>query len=111
MRQTWVDEDGVGGGVVDHTRCRGFVNNSRPIDTRTQQQKRDEEPLPNFTNLKTQCAFKLAEIVQQSKINIQELPEQYQDEIIRELDHLAEIDLDKDGKKKITSKKELKENL
>ena len=26
-----VDEDGVGGGLVDILRCKGFVNNSRPI--------------------------------------------------------------------------------
>ena len=27
-----VDEDGVGGGVVDLLRCVGFVNNSRAVD-------------------------------------------------------------------------------
>src|SRR5690606_15322485 len=26
------DEDGVGGGVVDYLRCKGFVNNSKPLN-------------------------------------------------------------------------------
>ena len=29
LRNVVVDEDGVGGGVVDLLRCTGFVNNSR----------------------------------------------------------------------------------
>ena len=32
MSNIVVDEDGVGGGVVDILKCNGFVNNSRPMD-------------------------------------------------------------------------------
>jgi hypothetical protein len=45
---TLVDDDGVGGGIVDHQRCRGFVNNSRPHNS-------------TYDNLKSECAYKLAE--------------------------------------------------
>src|SRR5690606_26347900 len=27
-----IDDDGVGGGVVDILKCKGFVNNSKPLD-------------------------------------------------------------------------------
>ena len=44
---TVVDEDGVGGGVVDILRCKGFVNNSKPIIVNGKQ--------PNYANLRSQC--------------------------------------------------------
>ena len=53
----------------------------------------------------------LSDLVNQNKINIARLPEEYQAELINELDHIAEEDIDKDGKKKITSKEKLKEDL
>src|SRR5690606_11288501 len=43
------DEDGVGGGVVDNCRIKGFVNNSKALNNE------------NYSNLKTQCYYKLSE--------------------------------------------------
>ena len=31
MSNVIVDEDGVGGGIVDNLECTGFINNSSPI--------------------------------------------------------------------------------
>ena len=50
-----VDEDGVGGGVVDGLNCTGFVNNASPIKVSGKNE--------NFANLKTQCYYHLAEII------------------------------------------------
>ena len=63
-----VDEDGLGGGVVDHLKCAGFVNNSRaynPISINKQQLIKY-----NYANLKTQCYFKLSQLVKERAISI-----------------------------------------
>jgi hypothetical protein len=57
---TVVDEDGVGGGVVDYLKCKGFVNNSRPLKVKGR--------IENFSNLKTQCYYKLAELINMNEI-------------------------------------------
>jgi len=62
LNRTIVDEDGVGGGVVDYLGCEGFVNNSRAIDVNGEK--------VNFANLKTQCYYKLAEMINRNEIYI-----------------------------------------
>lgn len=57
---TICDEDGVGGGVVDILRCQGFVNNSRPVKVRGKEE--------NFSNLKTQCYYKLSEMINKNEL-------------------------------------------
>ncbi len=57
-----VDEDGVGGGVVDYLSCKGFVNNSKPIRVRGKEL--------NFANLKTQCYYFLAETINRNEIYV-----------------------------------------
>jgi hypothetical protein len=57
-----VDEDGVGGGVVDYLKCQGFVNNSRPVKVKG--------VIENFTNLKTQCYYKLSEIINRNEMYV-----------------------------------------
>lgn len=56
------DEDGVGGGVVDSLKgTKGFLGGSRPLelwDTFTGKQVSE-----NFVNLRSQCYFKLGEVV------------------------------------------------
>lgn len=56
MQNTVVDEDGVGGGVVDLLKCKGFVNNSSPKFGQ------------NYDNLKSQCGFKIAEAINENRI-------------------------------------------
>ena len=91
------DEDGVGGGVVDTLRCRGFVNNSSPIDSA-------------YSNLKSECGYKLAEIFDNITIAAK-VPEDTKDIINAELAQLKTYDSDKDGKLKILPKDKIKENI
>jgi len=56
------DEDGVGGGVVDILRCVGFVNNASPVKVKGK--------LENFANLKTQCYYKLSEMINKNEIYV-----------------------------------------
>ena len=91
------DEDGVGGGVVDNLRCKGFVNNSVSIE-------------PNYSNLKSECGYKLAEMFDCISISAK-VPEDKKDIINSELGQLKTYDSDKDGKLKILPKEKIKENI
>jgi hypothetical protein len=68
LRNIIVDEDGVGGGVKDYLRCQGFVNNSKPLKVKGQQE--------NFANLKSQCYYHLAQCINQNEIYAKCTPEQ-----------------------------------
>ena len=92
-----VDDDGVGGGVVDNLKCKGFVNNSRPIN-------------PNYYNQKSECGYKLAELASQIWISCQ-LPENEKEAIALELSMLRTYDADSDGKLKIMPKDKIKEYI
>lgn len=112
-----VDEDGIGGAVVDGMfGVKGFVANSTPLPTATQIRERgsrldhDFVPKTNFRNLKSQCAFKLAELINEHKIAFQ--VQQYRDIIIEELSAiLRHKDVDNDGKLQIKPKDEVKQDI
>ena len=92
-----VDEDGVGGGVVDLLPgCRGFVNNSRAVD--------DE----NFDNLKSQCYFKLADAINIGMVKI-DCDAGHKDLIIQELENVKQKSVDKDQKKGVIPKDMVKQ--
>ena len=91
------DEDGVGGGLVDILKIKGFVNNSKVLN--------DE----NYQNLKTQCYYKLSEHINLNKIYIScELTEEERKSIIEELEQVKVSDDISDGKLKIMSKNDVK---
>jgi len=97
-----IDDDGVGGGVTDIlTGCNGFVNNSSPLEN---QKTNDTE---NYNNLKSQCYYKLSELINQSKIYIAET--EYRDQIVQELEQVKQHNMDKDAKKQILPKDKVKE--
>jgi len=102
------DEDWIGWGIVDWLQCRWFVNNSNPVDTRTDQQIYQNAPKPNYENLKTQCYFTLQQYIK--SINLSRLS-QYKQEIIQELDVMSERNLDKDWKKQIIRKEDIKKAI
>lgn len=96
LSQVVVDEDGVGGGVKDIIKCKGFVNNSRALD---------EE---NYENLQAQCAFKLAERINVNGIYIVSQDLKQNELIVEELEQLKQKDVDSDGKKGIVGKDKVK---
>jgi phage terminase large subunit len=100
-RQTLVDSDGVGGGVADEVGCVSFVNNARP---KLSKDKR------NFDNLKSQCAFMLADMVNGSQLSIEfKCNRDERDEIIQEFEQLKREPSDE--KMKMISKDKIKENI
>lgn len=86
------DEDGVGGGLVDLMRCKGFVNGSKALDGE------------NYDNLQAQCAFKLAERINQNGMFIDGVDSKTQEDIVEELEQLKQKNVDSDGKKGIIGK-------
>ena len=112
-----IDEDGIGGGVVDHLPgTRGFVANSTPLPTATEIRTRDSKiktdftPKTNFRNLKTQCGYKLAELINEHKISFN-VPH-YRETIIEELSALLKAKaIDEDKKLQLKPKEEVKADL
>lgn len=90
------DEDGVGGGVVDILGCKGFVNNSKALD--------DE----NYENLQAQCCFKLADKINTNGIYFNCPDVTAREDTIEELEQLKQKNIDKDGKKGIIPKDQVK---
>lgn len=99
-QNTICDEDGVGGGVVDILRCKGFVNNSKPIEINGQQK--------NYQNLRSQCYFTLADYINNNRIFVLENDLNDRELITEELGVIKQKDIDKDGKLAIIPKDEIK---
>ncbi len=100
--QVVVDSDGVGGGVADMiVGCKNFVNNSSPLENPITRQKE------NFDNLKSQCYYKLAEYINDSKLYIN-ASGTMKEKIIQELEQVKQKSVDNDGKKGIIPKDKVK---
>lgn len=93
------DEDGVGGGVVDFLKCKGFLNNGRPFDGE------------NYENLKTQCSVKMAEKIQAREAGEINTNPDVIDIVTEEMEQVKRRDMDKDGKIKIVRKDEIKQMI
>jgi hypothetical protein len=87
------DEDGVGGGVVDSLKCRGFLNGGRA-----------KQP-DKFSNQKAECYFKLAELIEQNKLVFK--VDRFRDVIVQELDMIRRRTPEADGKLAVISKDEI----
>jgi len=94
------DEDGVGGGVVDILKCKGFVNNSKPLPV--------EGQIVQYQNLKTQCYFKLAEMIQTDRVFVLCKESTIVDDITKELEQVKRDKIDSDGKLQLLSKEKVK---
>ena len=92
-----VDEDGVGGGIVDFLHVKGFVNNATPINKE------------NYQNLKTQCYYVLAKKINQKEIQVK--PIKIQETLIAELEQVKTYKMDSDGKLMVLPKDKVKEIL
>ena len=95
-----IDEDGVGGGVVDELPgCRGFVNNSKALGGQ------------NYINLKAQCYFKLADMVGLNQIYFGIEDPDMTDRLKEDLEQIKQKNKDKDGKLALIGKDVMKHNL
>lgn len=103
-----VDEDGVGGGVVDFFKCKGFVNNSKPLE---ELGVGGDMFTPNYENLKTQCSVLMAQKIQRREVGEINLSSDVKDRISEEMQQIKYIDADKDGKIKIQRKQDIKKNI
>ena len=96
-----IDEDGVGGGVVDGLPgVLGFINNSKAFN--------EKGVVTNYLNLKSQCSYKLAEYINTRKIGMNCPDESVKERLIQELEQIKRKDPDKDGKLCIVSKELVK---
>ncbi len=104
-----VDEDGVGGGIVDHLACKGFIGGSsayQPNVVRDNQEFR-----VNYLNLRAQCYYTLADYVIKGKVSFRTQRLEYQQFITEELEQIRAKDIDKESKLKIIPKEQIKEIL
>lgn len=109
-----IDETGVGGGVVDLLRgTKGFVSAARPLENLITHKPE------NYANLKTQCIYRMADLISTHKVAVRcynergedMLPLKYKQELVEELEQWKARDRDKDGKQKVRGKEEIKEVL
>jgi hypothetical protein len=87
------DEDGVGGGVVDFLKCRGFVNGSKAKQ-------------PQYQNLKSECYYLLAQFIEQNHLTC--LVNSHKEQIVKELEMIKRHRADVDGKLQVTPKEQIK---
>lgn len=97
MSNIIVDEDGVGGGVVDILGCKGFVNNSSPLNGE------------NYANLKAQCYYMLARVINAGEMYVQTSDSDIREKLTEELEQVKQKDMDKDRKKAVIPKEKIKE--
>jgi len=114
------DEDGVGGGLVDGMfGIRGFVANSSPLPSTQEIRKKNGQlpssqfvPKNNFMNLKTQCGYKLAEMINEHKVAVDIGDSEVFDEIVEDLEAtLKENAPDNDKKLQLKPKELVKKEL
>ena len=96
LRNIIIDEDGVGGGAKDYLRCQGFTNNARALKSE------------NYQNLKTQCYYKLADLINKGQIGITCSDVNVKNHIIEECEQVRTKDADKDNKLQIIPKDNVK---
>ena len=107
-----IDSDGIGGGTLDQVKgAKGFIANSSPMAVGREKDK------GNYANLKAQCAYTLARLVNERAIAIQvqkhvgTTETEFKENLIEELEQVKSKDIDKDGKLKVMPKDEVKEKI
>lgn len=102
-----VDEDGIGGGIVDNLLgIKGFTANAIPFDN-LQTHKRD-----NYANLKAQCGYMLADMVNSHKLAVFCPDMGIRERLTEELQHIKAQNIDNDEKKlRLVPKDEVKKSI
>lgn len=112
MSHVVVDEDGVGGGVLDQLPgAKGFLNGSRPLPNPHAKTFEERKRAENFEHLKAQCSYGLAQKVNAAEVWIMDASEEEQQLITEELEQVKRKDADKDGKLRIVPKDIVKQAL
>lgn len=109
-----IDDDGVGGGVVDNIPgCVRFVNNSAPLPNKSNEKRKE-----NFDNLKSQCYFALADKINEAGIyitfdigNIMIGDKSLKQLLNEDLEQVRQKEVDSDKKKGVMPKEKVKEIL
>jgi phage terminase large subunit len=112
------DEDGIGGAVVDNCKgIKGFIANHPAMENPTTHIQE------NYANLKSQCGYKLAEMINTHQIAIAIEPNQFisevpgityevwKEQLTEELEQIKSKNMDAEKKMQITSKDDVKETL
>ena len=103
-----IDEDGVGGGVVDFLPgSRGFVNNSKPL----REIIGETYVVPNYANLRSQCGFKMAEMIERRQVGEICRDQSVIDLVSQEMEQVKQKDIDRDGKVSLVGKEVIKANI
>lgn len=100
-----VDEDGMGGGIVDFMKYKGFGNNATPLPSPNNPTYKQ-----NFDNLKSQCSFGVADIVNSNGLYL-ECESWMKPLIIEEFEQVKQKAMDNDLKKGVMPKDKMKEIL
>ena len=101
------DSDGLG------SYLRGFLSNSKPFSNNGKPVKVASKQ-ENYANLKTQCYYKLADMVQKGEIYIEPeafMTKQDRESLTQELLQVKRDRLDDDGKLYLVPKATIKENI
>lgn len=102
---TVIDEDGIGGGVVDNfprNTVKGFIANSSPINPK---------PGEYYENLKAQCAYIVADKVKKKEVYEENNNPVDRERLIEDLEQIKEKNTDSQAKRGIMSKEQVKQIL
>ncbi len=101
-----IDEMGVGTGLAHYmTGIKGFIAASAA-------HKSERGQLVKYGNLKAQCAWKLAGRIKQGVISCyEEIPSEYRNKLIEDLEQFEIKDPDKDGPLYLTKKEDVKQRI
>ena len=105
-----VDQDGLGGGVVDYEGYKGFVNNSTPFPSPENPQVDANGTVKpeNYENLKAQCSYRMADRINRKEIYLTYEDEQVKEWVIEEMEQVKQKEVDTDKKKGVLSKNDVK---
>lgn len=114
--RTVVDDDGVGGGVVDILKgVKGFVGNSSALQRKDKHKVYDkikDYRKENYKNLRSQCGFMLAEKIVNHEVAISApIDEPTKEMIIEDLQQLKKKDMPIESPLQLIPKEEVKEAL
>lgn len=112
-----IDEDGIGGGVVDQLKgVKGFTANSTPVLTASQIRERQNRldhgfaTKTTFSNLRAQCGWKLAELINDHAIAFS--VDEWREKIVEELTAmLRNKDITSESRKMLRAKADVKEEI